>query len=870
MNPTLTLSPRSRSRTNAPAAVAIIYPKVGTVLRVPLRRTPTGGSYGHEQHPERQLITWFNRMAGARPGFPLQVRRILLVTGEPLCQSCYLGLARYLSRFHLADKLQLRTLAEAAPSARSATPETCSCGCGHCGHDIDYKDNSSSNSHLLNALLQDDYISDMELEDEGWWSRLKQLGQAAALTGALALGPQGAFKPVYDVAKAVAGAYEKHNKMQRTVESAQLPSRRPPGQQELGFEQEMGYEFADVAPGCASPGSGRPTLRLGARGEYVRYLQCRLNFHKVSLPQPLVNDGVWGPKTQTAVRNFQQGRGLVVDAVVGPLTWGQLDAGGAVVPTVPPKTQPVGTTPSGGTDVSTVRFRNAADINNFFLARTGQDFVDWFRGKVGGRGAWVRTHGGKTYPVTMPATADAKAGFLQFWDGIPRVFNSPDINFAQFAALQSVIVNETGGTMRPIAEKVGLPDHPGLAYAFNRIPGLKVSYNTGSNKRALELFNNREFLEAHGQKPLGAQLANTKDARWGGEAYPTDAASTSTDPAIAGFVQEADFYKFRGRGYIQITWRNAYQWLIPSVQNYSGSDPIILQKKAQWRGLSLDSVATRSSNADWQALFMQSTEFALGALKIFFGKKTNSINKVRVGDWESVRMVACDVMCTKSYTALFVQRVQQIFATLGAAPVPVGPVPQPGNVGPVPVPPAGGSEAALREAIVANALGMMAEPKIEAKLRGADGFRKGWQKLKILFETAAPDYVQSGWEENNLKRSTSVSNTAGIPHWCGIFALWAHRAAGLNVGTWKIGKGISANPAFRSIPAARVKKGDIGYYNLDPATKQPFRHHFLVREVYPDGTMDTIDGNSGGTSTVRSKSRVPLRGVDLFFSAFNG
>ena len=128
MNPTSTLVSqrprRARPMGPPPAALAILYPKVGNVLRVPLRRTATDGRPGCEQHPERQFIVWFNRMAAARPGFPMQIKSILLITGQPLCASCQRALATYLGRYYLADKLRLRPTGAAA----CRCDEDCSCG----------------------------------------------------------------------------------------------------------------------------------------------------------------------------------------------------------------------------------------------------------------------------------------------------------------------------------------------------------------------------------------------------------------------------------------------------------------------------------------------------------------------------------------------------------------------------------------------------------------------------------------------------------------------------------------------------------------------------------------------------------------------
>lgn len=71
------------------------------------------------------------------------------------------------------------------------------------------------------------------------------------------------------------------------------------------------------------PNPGQPTISLGATGDAVRRLQRALRRTPM---WGFVVDGVFGPATETAVKEFQQGS-LVADGVVGPLTWAALPSG---------------------------------------------------------------------------------------------------------------------------------------------------------------------------------------------------------------------------------------------------------------------------------------------------------------------------------------------------------------------------------------------------------------------------------------------------------------------------------------------------------------------------------------------------------------
>ena len=59
----------------------------------------------------------------------------------------------------------------------------------------------------------------------------------------------------------------------------------------------------------------RPTLRYNDRGDYVKELQNLLGIKA---------DGIFGAKTEEAVRKFQKNHGLTTDGVVGSKTWSKL------------------------------------------------------------------------------------------------------------------------------------------------------------------------------------------------------------------------------------------------------------------------------------------------------------------------------------------------------------------------------------------------------------------------------------------------------------------------------------------------------------------------------------------------------------------
>jgi hypothetical protein len=80
---------------------------------------------------------------------------------------------------------------------------------------------------------------------------------------------------------------------------------------------------AEEPPSQPGGATGRPTLRRGDSGPLVREAQAKIGARA---------DGVFGARTEAAVRAFQRARTLVPDGIIGPQTWAALDSVAAEAP----------------------------------------------------------------------------------------------------------------------------------------------------------------------------------------------------------------------------------------------------------------------------------------------------------------------------------------------------------------------------------------------------------------------------------------------------------------------------------------------------------------------------------------------------------
>jgi len=173
----------------------------------------------------------------------------------------------------------------------------------------------------------------------------------------------------------------------------------------------------------------------------------------------------------------------------------------------------------------------------------GAPFCDWFNNSLrkanAGNHPTFKPHGG---PAPKFPQISNKAGFAAMFDHCADLYRA-ELTLHEFIAIFMIMCNETGGSFKPVGE------YGGPKYMFEA--GHKSSYNNkGGNRGAGDQLKAKGLLSDEGEI-----------AKWNGNIWP--------DPPKGGELYnaslECDFYKYRGHGLIQTTFRPAYHGTVDPI-----------------------------------------------------------------------------------------------------------------------------------------------------------------------------------------------------------------------------------------------------------------------------------------------------------------
>jgi lysozyme family protein len=138
-----------------------------------------------------------------------------------------------------------------------------------------------------------------------------------------------------------------------------------------GSSQPNNGDYSLPAPSFNAVEYGQDALRIGMQGDAVKKLQTAL----VNAGYPIAADGKFGPKTQEAVRQFQQARGLTVDGVAGAHTLEAFETSFEPKRKNPVQLNPNGDTTKTNTATTPPPNGPAGQYEQMALKKNGPEFV---------------------------------------------------------------------------------------------------------------------------------------------------------------------------------------------------------------------------------------------------------------------------------------------------------------------------------------------------------------------------------------------------------------------------------------------------------------------------------------------------------------
>ena len=256
----------------------------------------------------------------------------------------------------------------------------------------------------------------------------------------------------------------------------------------------------------------------GSQGSDVTELQKLLNKNGYSLAE----DGIFGSKTQAAVKDYQKKNSLAVDGIVGNNTWGALTKAST----------PSATTPSGSTSADTPSKDTGFQYGEYQVSDTVKQAEQLLKQQLAQKpGAYQSPWQSQLNDVIKKIMNREEFSYDLNGDALYQQYKGQAVNNGQMAMMDTMgqAAGLTGGYSSSYAQNVGQQAYQGELQKLNdKIPELYELAMNQYNQEGQQMYDQASMLGAMEDQEYGRyrdQVSDynselerlTEDARYQGE-----------------------------------------------------------------------------------------------------------------------------------------------------------------------------------------------------------------------------------------------------------------------------------------------------------------------------------------------------------------